>query len=85
MAKQLDWTKTGTVEAMGEWLRSKSDAICVMVIRPDDLVFAIDPRCAPADAEALVLEHVTPLVRKVEQARQEKKRTARLELGPCAR
>lgn len=83
MAKQApDWTKTGTVAGYAEYLRKQSDAICVLVIRPHDSVFAVDPRCAPADAEELVKDYVPRLAERVDVARKEKKAAARLELGP---
>lgn len=76
-----DWTRTGTVEGYAEYLRKQSDAICVLVIRPHDSVFAVDPRCAPADAEELVNRYIPRLAERVEYARSQKK-AARLELGP---
>ncbi len=84
MARKLrDWTKTGTVEGIAEWLCKQSDAICVLVIRPHDSVLAVDPKCAPADAEELINTYVPRLVGKVDLARREKKQAARLEMGPC--
>ena len=44
-----DWTKTGTVAGYAEWLRAKSDALCVVVIRPFSSVLAADPDLTPAD------------------------------------
>lgn len=77
-----DWTRTGTVAGYAEYLRKQGDAICVLVIRPHDSVFAVDPRCAPEDAERLVIDYVPRLAGRVEAARREKKQAARLELGP---
>jgi cysteine synthase len=76
-----DWTKTGTVAGYAEYVRKQSDAICVLVVRPQDSVFAVDPECAPADAERLVQEYVPRLAERVALARKEKKQAARLELG----
>lgn len=76
-----DWTKTGTVAGYAEYLRKQSDAICVLVIRPHDSVFAVDPRCAPTDAEQLVMDYLPRLAQQVEATRREKKQAARLELG----
>ena len=76
-----DWTRTGTVAGYAEYLRKTSDAICVLVIRPHDSVFAVDPRCAPADAEQLVKDYVPRLAERVEVARREKKQAARLRSG----
>jgi hypothetical protein len=75
-----DWTKTGTVAGYAEYLRKRSDAICVLVIRTRDSVFAVDPRCAPADAQQLVEQYVPRLANRVDLARGEEKQ-ARLELG----
>jgi len=80
MSKPPDWTRTGTVAGYAEWLRSKSDAICVLVVRPNDSVFAVDPRCAPSDAEERCNAYLPRLAMRVDQARKEKKPAARLEL-----
>jgi hypothetical protein len=80
--KKRDWSKLGTVEGMGEWLRSQSGAICVLVIRPHDSVFLLDPDCAPKDAGELVAEYLPRLISGVDYARKERGRI-RLEHGPC--
>lgn len=81
MNKGPDWTKTGTLVAYAEWLRSKSDAICVLVVRPNDSTFAVDPRCRPEDAQQLVTEYLPRLAERVDLARKEKAKGARLEFG----
>lgn len=81
MSKGPDWTRTGTVAGYAEYLRKQADAICVLVIRPGDSVFAVDPRCKPEDAQGLVEQYVPRLAERVEQARLEKKPAARIELG----
>ena len=53
-----DWSRTGTVAGYAEYLGKQADAICVLVIRPHDSLFAVDPRCAPEDAERLVIDYV---------------------------
>ena len=83
MARDPDWAKTGTVEGYAEWLRGKSDALCVLVIRPHDSVFAVDPGCSAADAGGLCAEYLPRLMQRVEHARKEKRKAGRLELGPC--
>jgi hypothetical protein len=55
----------------------------VLVVRPHDSVFSVDPQCKPEDAEALAREYLPRLAGRVDQARREKKQAARLELGPC--
>jgi cysteine synthase len=81
--KPPDWTRTGTVAGFAKYLRKQSDALCVLVIRPHDAVFDVDPQCSPSDAEAKVMEYLPYLASHVEAARREKKQAARLELGPC--
>jgi len=83
-SKGPDWTRTGTVAGYSDWLREKSDAICVLVIRPHDSVFSVDPACRPEDAEGLVIEYVPHLAGRVEGTRRQKKQAARLELGPVS-
>jgi hypothetical protein len=77
-----DWTKTGTIAAMGEWLRDEAGALCVMVIRRDDAILAADPKLSPADALELIEQHAPGLAAEVEKARREKRAAARLEFGP---
>jgi len=77
-----DWTRTGTLVGFADSLRRNSDAICVLVIRPHDSVFSVDPRCKPEDAAERVLEYLPRLAGRVEETRRDKKQAARLELGP---
>ena len=79
MSKGPDWTRTGTVTGYAKWLGEKSDAICVLVIRPGDSVFWVDPNCKPEDAQERVAEYLPRLTERVELARKEKKPAARLE------
>lgn len=82
-APPRDWTKLGTVEGMGNWLLSQSGAICVLVIRPHDSVFLVDPECAPKDAGELVAEYLPFMLSRVEHERKEKRKGIRLDHGPC--
>jgi len=36
LSKGPDWTRTGTIVAYAEWLRVKSEAFAVLVLRRDD-------------------------------------------------
>ena len=76
MKKAPDWTKTGTVEGYAKYLAKQSGALCVLVIRPHDSVFAVDPKCPPSDAGELVAEYLPWLVSRVVHERK----TARLNL-----
>jgi hypothetical protein len=77
-----DWTRTGTIVAYAEWLREKSGALAVVVVRRDDAALAADVDLRPDDAKDLVIERVIDLARDLEAARKEKRKAARLELGP---
>ena len=77
-----DWTKTGTLAGYADWIRKSSDAICVLIIRPQDSVFSVDPDCKPEDAGDLVESCLPRPVGNVETARIEKKQAARVEFGP---
>lgn len=84
MAKQLDWTKTGTLVAMAEWLRERSGALAVVVVRVDDAAMAADAGIGPEDAKNLIVERAQELARELQasRARNCKSRTARQELAP---
>ena len=78
MAKGPDWARTGTIVGYAEWLRKKSDALAVVVIRRDDAAMAIHPFVAPRDARDLVRVQVMELAEAVEDARLGKRKDARL-------
>jgi hypothetical protein len=79
--KTPDWTRTGTVAGYAEWLRKKSDALAVVVVRRDDAALAADPLLAPGDARELLLDRVPLCVADLAAARKEKRPAARLQLG----
>lgn len=81
MSKERDWMRTGTIVGYAEYLRKQGNAICVLVIRAHDSVFAVDPSCAPEDAQRLVEQYVPRLAGQVQNTRREKRQAARLELG----
>lgn len=78
MAKP-DWAKTGTVEGYAEYLRKQADALCVVVIRPFNSVLAADPDLTPMDCGERLAEELPGLVMKLREAREQKKRAARIE------
>lgn len=78
--KGPDWSRTGTIVAYAEWLRGKSDALAVVVVRVNDAALAADPLLAPNDAQDLVIDRVIDLARDLSAARREKRKGARVEL-----
>jgi cysteine synthase len=85
VGKDPDWTRTGTVAGYAEYLRSKSDALCVVVIRPFNSVLAADPDITPADCGKRLEEELPGLIAALREAREQKKKAARIEHGPCPR
>jgi len=81
MSKEPAWEKTGTIVAYAEWLRAKSGALCVVIVRRDDAALAADEKLAPGDARELLFERVTELAADLAAARKEKRKAARIELG----
>ena len=79
---ERDWTKLGTVEGMASWLCTKSDAICVLVIRPGDSALIVDQRCKPIDAGELVYEYLPQMIQRLDMERKQGNKV-RLELGHC--
>lgn len=75
MAERKGWdlTSTHSLEAAAEWIRSRSDAIVVMVVRGRDMAMAVDERCAPSDAADLVRELLPRMVEDVNRARAAKR------------
>lgn len=77
-----DWTKTGTVASMADWLRKKSGALAVIVVRVEDAVLSADAEIAPSDVERVVADKLLLLTKNLAAARLKKKHAARLDLGP---
>jgi hypothetical protein len=82
MADGRDWNKTGTVEGMADWLRSKSGALAVIVVRVNDGVLAADLEVAPHDAGAVVADRLPGLMAGLQVAREHKRKAGRAELEP---
>jgi hypothetical protein len=80
--KAPDWTRTGTIVGYAEYLRKQSGALCVVVIRRDDAALVADPLLAPSDARELVDTRMVDLEFDLAAARREKRKGARVELGP---
>lgn len=82
MARNLDWAKAGTVEGMATWLRNKSGALAVIVIRVDDGVLAADAELAPHDVGDVVADRLPGLIAGLQDARSHKRNAGRAELEP---
>jgi hypothetical protein len=77
MADNRDWSKTGTIQGMAEWLRKQGAAggggcLFVCVVRVDDLAIAADPQLAPRDLLALFEDRLPELRARLEAERKER-------------
>ena len=74
--KQWDLTSTHAVEGAAEWIRKRSDAIVVMVVRGQDKAFAVHPDVAPSDAAELVRDLLSEIVEDTNRARHARREAA---------
>jgi len=77
-----DLTSTHSLEGAAEWIRKRSDAILVLVVRGEDFAFAVDGRVTPGNAREMV-EVVMPDVerRLTEQRLEARARTKAKQMG----
>ena len=66
-----DLTSIRSLEAAAEWLRKKAGAQLVIVVRPGDVAFALDPQIKPADAVTMVEVAMPDGMREMEERRLE--------------
>lgn len=74
--KGWDLTSLSSLQSAAEWIRKGSGGLLVLVVRAEDIAFAVDPQIAPADAKDMV-EFVMPSV----QAQLEQQRMAARDLA----
>jgi hypothetical protein len=82
--KGWDLTSLHSLEGAAEWIRKNSGALLVLVVRAEDIAFAVDAQIAPADARVMVELVMPDVQRRLEQQRMaardlaaEKKRQGR--------
>lgn len=78
MSKGWDLTSPRSLDAAAEWVRSKAGAILVLVVRGEDVAFAVDPAVKPQDAETMVEVAMPELRAKLSERRELAKEDARL-------
>ncbi len=71
MAKGWDLASTGSLQAAARWILGRSGALCVCVIRVDDLAIAGDLQLAPKDVLALLEDRAPELHATLEAERKE--------------
>lgn len=84
-AKGFDFGSEGGRHAAAEWLREKSGAVVVLLVRADGAVMAASAACAPKDARALVEEYAADAADALNLARvTQNRRLARVRLAEHA-
>ncbi len=75
MAERQKWDLTSrrSLGAAAEWLRARSDAIAVIVVRGEDTVMAVHEDAAPHDAADTVRELLAEMAEEVNRERREKR------------
>jgi hypothetical protein len=68
-----DLTSIRSLEAACEWLRKGAGAQLVIVVRPGDVAFALDPGIKPADAVTMVEVAMPDGMRDMEERRLQAK------------
>jgi hypothetical protein len=68
-----DLTSTHSLAAAAEWLRERSDALVVLVIRPKDGALAVDPLIDVIDVKDRVWEDVPKLLGELRRIRDEER------------
>ena len=74
--KQWDLTSVHALEGAAEWIRKRSGAIVVMVVRGQDKAFAVSPDVAPSDAAELVRDLLPEMVEETNHARHARREAA---------
>lgn len=74
--RDWDLTSIRSLEAAAEWLRKKAGAQLVIVVRPEDVAFALDPEIKPADAVTMVEVAMPDGMREMEERRLESRARA---------
>jgi hypothetical protein len=67
--KGWDLTSLHSLEGAAEWIRKNAGAQLVLVVRPGDVAFAVDPAISPRDAKQLVVNELDAVVEHLAQHR----------------
>ncbi len=73
MSRGWDMTSTHSLEGAAEWIRSKSDALVVMVVSRTAYALAVHAEVAPSDGAELVRDLLPAMVEQTNRARKAKR------------
>lgn len=80
--KQWDLTSAHSLTGATEWVRKRADALLVLVIRPGDVVFSVDPDLSAMNAVDLIENALPALLEQLVEQRASKTRALRLARQP---
>jgi hypothetical protein len=75
--RQWDLTSTHSLEGAAEWIRKQSGALLVLVVRAEDVAFAVDSSIRLLDAVTMVEVAMPELEKSVTEQRARKARGER--------
>jgi hypothetical protein len=67
--REWDLTSESAIQAAAEWIRKKSGALLVCVVRVDDLAISADSALAPRDSENLLEDRMPALHARLQEER----------------
>jgi hypothetical protein len=70
MSREWDMTSTHSLESAAEWIRSKSDALVVMVVSRTAYALAVHADLAPSDGAELVRDLLPAMIEDTNSARK---------------
>lgn len=72
-----DLTSLRSLDAAAEWIRDGAGALLVLVVRAEDIAFAVDPLIAPKDAVTMVEVAMPEIAARLEAIREAAREAAR--------
>jgi len=75
--KGWDLTSLHSLEGATEWIRKNAGALLVLVVRAEDVAFAVDGEVSPSDAVAMVEVVMPGAMARLDEMRKEKKARAK--------
>jgi hypothetical protein len=78
VSKGWDLTSLNSLQSAAKWVREGSGALLVLVVRAEDVAFAVDEQIAPSDALTMVEVAMPDAMRRLEEMRLEAKARAKV-------
>jgi hypothetical protein len=78
VGKGWDLHSLSSLQSATEWIRKGAGGRLVLVVRAEDVAFAVDPQIVPADAVTMVEVAMREAMRRLEEMRLEAKARAKV-------